>query len=335
MKIDSPLARLHASTKFMSVILASLLIVKMIGTDTLDPFGCILLLIFSLLTLYLTGTAKWLFQTYLVVLFPMFFGIFFMWILFNPDPGTHIFYSTQLYSGYVNIEIALWQAVFLTVLVAYYKYTKKIFYGFVLAVLLAYLTSFWGTHQSLVFARLKLLWPVTLLVSDRNVMVALTKVLGYAAMAFISLMFMMTTRDVELVGVLRQLRVPYKISLFASLFFRSLNNALIDYTTISQAQLARGGKLQKKNVLEKIRDYASMSVPLIAMMVRRSADMGAALEARGFKLTSRFNPMEFKEIKPFRAEDMLLISFLALMIISVFLFDINLTTALKLWRVIP
>ena len=100
-------------------------------------------------------------------------------------------------------------------------------------------------------------------------------------------------------------RMPYVICLFSSLMLRSLNIAVLDFTTIRQAQVARGINARKKNILAKIRDYASVTVPLIATMMRRSIEISDALLARGYKIDSK--PTVYHEVRPLRAMDWMLI----------------------------
>jgi hypothetical protein len=60
MRIDSPLAGLHAITKFVLVLGVSLVLMGMISTARPDPLGCILLVILAFLLLWLSGVIRWL-----------------------------------------------------------------------------------------------------------------------------------------------------------------------------------------------------------------------------------------------------------------------------------
>jgi energy-coupling factor transporter transmembrane protein EcfT len=264
MQINSPLARLHVITKVVIILVTSTLIVRLMDAGDPDPFGVGLLMVISLALLLLSGAGRWLFRSYLVVIFPMLSVLFITWVIFNSDPGTHAYLFLPIYQ------------------------------------------------------------KITLVVSDANLLVALTKVLGYAAMVFASLALVMTTRDIEFVGAMRQLRVPYVAAFFLSLVLRSLSNAVMDYETIRQAQIARGINLQPRSLPAKIRDMAHMSVPLVATMIRRSIEVGDAVIARGFRLGGAA-PAEYHEAQPLHAGDWVVLALQGLLLVAVFYPSANLT----------
>ena len=82
MRPDSPLAGLHAITKFTMVLGVSLALLRMISTAYPDPVGCVLLLILGLILLWLSGVIRWMFRSYLVVIYPMLLSLFITWIVF-------------------------------------------------------------------------------------------------------------------------------------------------------------------------------------------------------------------------------------------------------------
>ena len=95
-------------------------------------------------------------------------------------------------------------------------------------------------NPSLTFAEIQIGRPIVITISEQNVVVGITKALGYGAMMLVSLMLVMTSRDIEIIGAMRQCRVPYVASFFTATMLRSLSMALFDYSTIRQAQIARG-----------------------------------------------------------------------------------------------
>ncbi|HLC02822.1 MAG TPA: hypothetical protein VJK02_07285, partial [Anaerolineales bacterium] len=70
--------------------------------------------------------------------------------------------------------------------------------------------------------------PISLVISDKNVVVAVTKVFGYATMVFGSLTLVMTTRDAEVAGTLRPMQVLHSVSSFAPVVLRSLSLAVLE-----------------------------------------------------------------------------------------------------------
>jgi energy-coupling factor transporter transmembrane protein EcfT len=264
MRINSPLARLHVITKVVIILVNSTLIVRLMDASQPDPLGVGVLMIAALALLLLSGAGRWLFRSYLVVIFPMLSVLFVTWVIFNRDPGTHVYLSLPI------------------------------------------------TQQ------------VTLVASDANLLTAFTKVLGYAAMVFVSLTLVMTTRDIEFAGAMQQLRIPYVAAFFFSLVLRTLSNAVMDYETIRQAQIARGIALQARSLPARIRDMAHMSVPLVATMVRRSTEVSDAVIARGFRLGG-MAPTEYHEAQSLHAVDWLVLALQGVLLVGVFYPSANLT----------
>lgn len=327
MKIDSPLARLHIVTKLVGILLMSVVLVRLMDMNSPDPVGTLLFAVLSVTALLLGGVIAWLFRSYLVVIFPMLTTLFVTWLLFNPDPGTRVFLNLPVYDGTLTLGLSLSLAVLILAPVVYFQLTRNIFYGLVVGIGLAIALNSLGLNPRLTLAEVSFFHPLALIVSDKNLVVAATKVFGYATMVFISLILVMTTRDAEVIGALRQARTPYAVSFFTSIMLRSLSMAVLDYGTIRQAQVARGVSLKRKSIFGKILDLARISVPLIVTMLRRSTEVGDAVMARGMiKLSS--NPATFREIRPYRLVDIVLILFFVVLTLAVLLFRFNLTQML-------
>lgn len=142
------------------------------------------------------------------------------------------------------------------------------------------------------------LYTIKLKISTESLYVGLSKVFGYAAMAFLTLLIIMTTRDIDIVAGLTKVKIPFKIVFFISLIFRSLNIMADDLESIKHAQYARSGKVGRFKLLKRIKEFIALSIPLTASMIKRSVEMGAALEARGFsnakKLSDSLDQRRFK-----------------------------------------
>ncbi len=324
-KIDSPLARLHVVTKLLAVLAVSLVIVRFIRTDAPDPVGAILLIALAFLGLYLSGVLRWVFHSYLLVLFPALLGMAVMWVIFNPvGPDENVLLRIPVYSGTISLGISLRLVIFVAFVVGWYVVRKGVFWGIFGGLALAAVVTALVGNPSLTLAEFSFFHPLAITVSENNLVIAVTKTLGYGAMIFVSLMLVMTSRDIEVTGTMMQLRVPYVVSFFVSTMLRSLSMALTDYSTIRQAQIARGISLKKKNMLQVIADLAYMAVPLIATMLRRSSEVGDAVLIRGFSMQTK-NPTEFHEIRPFTLVDWIVLGVCALFIISVFAWGLNIT----------
>jgi energy-coupling factor transporter transmembrane protein EcfT len=103
--------------------------------------------------------------------------------------------------------------------------------------------------------------------------------------------------------------------------------ALTDYSTIRQAQHARGVSLAKRSLLRRITDLASTAVPLTATMLRRAREVSDAALIRGFSMRSK-DPTEFHEVRPFGAADWIVVLLCTALVTIVLGFNLNLTKLL-------
>lgn len=126
-------------------------------------------------------------------------------------------------------------------------------------------------------------------ITKESLYIGMAKVFGYGAMAFLTLLILMTTRDVDIVNALNQLGISFRKTFFISLIFRSLNIMAEDLESIRHAQFARGGKSGKKNPIARAREFIALSVPVTALMIKRAVEMGQALEARGFSKAGKLS----------------------------------------------
>ena len=321
-RLDAPLHRLHVITKFTGILVLSFVLIRVMNERSPDPImaGCLLLL--SLLALYLGGASRWLFQSYMIMIFPMFLLMFLGWIALKPDPGTHTYLRWEVYSGKIGLGVSASGLILISTMIVHYFLTKKILRSIFLGIVLALAVSHFTPNPGITVGTYTFLRSYTFVLSDRNILIAGTKVLGYAAMVFMTLMLVMTTRDNELTAALRQFRMPYLARFFISLLFRSLSLALMDFQTIRQAQIARGIRMRRMSIFAELRNVALMSVPMVAMMLRRSSEIGDALQARGFSLSRAGR--EYLEVQPLGTLDMLVFLTLILVVLLVFGFSLNL-----------
>ena len=300
-RVNAPFAQVHLLARLLLVLSLSAAALRTINTLQPDLFGAILLWLVAVLVLVLSGVSPRVARFYFLLTLPALVALFITWIVFNPVPGTVTFVQLPLYSGQLSIELALWQGVFLAIVALYFLWTRKLFLGIVLGILLACALAHWVTLPSLMLAQVQFFHPLTLLISNRGLLVAATKVIGYAAMIMVSIALVMTARDTELIGTLRQLHVHAAVIFFLSTVFRSLDLALADYETISQAQLARAVAARPRSFIRRLRDLASIAVPMVALMIRRSSEIGDALLARGYTLGKASS--DFYEATPWRLRD--------------------------------
>jgi len=306
-RIDAPFARLHLIARAILVLCISLVQLRAIDTSHPDPLAAGVLWILSFLLFLMSGMNTRVARLYFLLTLPALLSLFITWAIFNPVPGHNTLLQLPVYSGYVSPGLAFWQLLWLTIVLGYFLWTRKLFMGIVLACIAAYVFARLLPLPELTLARVPFFHPLTVLVSDRGLLVAMTKVIGYSGMVLITIALVVTTRDAEFIGALRTLHLPQPIVFFLSTVFRSLDLALSDYETIRQAQIARAIDARPRSFLRRVRDLGSIAVPMVAMMIRRSSEIGDALLARGYRL--RQHSADFYETDPWHWLDWLTLLF--------------------------
>ncbi len=300
-RIDAPFARIHLIARTLLILSLSTLLLRTIDTVHPDPAGAILLLVASLLAFLLSGMHANVARLYLLLTLSPLLSLFTTWVLFNPVPSHTVLLQFPIYSGQLVLGFAFWELVWIVIVGIYFLVTRKLFLGILFATLVAFLMIHLLPLPGWTLLRLNFFHPLQVFVSDRGILVASTKVIGYAGMIFATIALVVTSCDTELIGTLRQLHVPQPIIFFLSTVFRSLDLALSDYNTIRQAQLARAIHARPRNIFHRLRDLASLAVPMIATMIRRSSEIGDALLVRGYTLGQA--SADFYETSPWRLVD--------------------------------
>jgi energy-coupling factor transporter transmembrane protein EcfT len=317
MRTGTPIEKLHVITKFLMIAAMSVLALYMfdipVSKGGPDIVGLILLLVLVFSLLIISRTAKHLVSSYLILALPVLFGEFFWWLFFNDSlPGARdIFY---LWPGFLPIGISTVVLVGVFGLV-YYK-SRSIGWSLVTAVLLWWFTvmpSALSFSQMATWVRVPLGVSYAFSIPQWSATIAFSKALGYGVLIYTSFLFLLTTRDVEIAGALRQLRLSFRKSFFVSLMFRNLNTILLDYQDIKIAQTARAANVVRKNIFSKIIDLAYVSIPLVATMIRRSTETGVALYARGFEASKGMT--NYKETKRLSVVDFTVLAILAAFLI--------------------
>ena len=300
-RIDAPFAKVHLIARVILALCLSAALLRTINTGQPDIVGAILLWCAALCMFLLSGISARVARLYTLLTLPALLAIFVTWTLFNPIPGTVTLLRFQVYSGQLDIGLAPWQAVLLLIVGGYFLWTRKLALGIVVGIVAAFIVAHWLPLPEWRLAEVAFFHSLTVLVSDKGLLTAITKVTGYAGMVLATIALVVTARDVELIGALRQLRVPHAVMFFLATVFRSLDLALADYDIIHQAQLARAIDARPRSFLQRLRDLASIAVPMVAMMIRRSSEIGDALLARGYTLGRP--DRDFYETSPWRFLD--------------------------------
>ena len=300
-RIDAPFAQVHLIARVILALCLSAALLRTINTGQPDIVGASLLWCAALCVFLLSGISARVVRLYALLTLPSLLAIFVTWVIFNPIPGTVTLLRLPVYAGLLDIALAPWQGVLLILIGGYFLWTRRLLLGILVGILAAFMVAHWMSLPEWRLAQVAFFHPLTVLISDKGLLTAITKVIGYAGMVLATIALVVTARDVELIGALRQLHVPHMVIFFLATVFRSLDLALADYDTIHQAQVARAILARPRSFLRRLRDLASIAVPMVAMMIRRSSEIGDALLARGY--TPGRPDKDFYETSPWRLID--------------------------------
>lgn len=91
-----------------------------------------------------------------------------------------------------------------------------------------------------------------------------------------------TTRNEELIMGMIKMGLPYRVGFAISTSLRLVPTVAASLMTISQAQRSRGLDLDSGNVLERVKKFLPLLVPVFLSTIRNTNIFGMALESRGF-----------------------------------------------------
>lgn len=299
-RVDAPLSRLHLIARTLLVFCLSAALLRTMNTEHPDLISTILLSACGTLLFGLSGMHAQVIRLQLLLcIFPLLM-FFLTWLFFHPTPGQPLAAWT-LYDGTLPIGLALWQPLWLLLVVGIFYWKRSIITALLLASGITLLISLLLPLPVWTISEFALAQPWTLTITSGGLLLATTKVLGYLGMILATIALVVSSRDNELTGTLIQLRMPQPVIFFLSTVSRALNLALVDYETIYQAQIARAINARPRSLWQKIGDLVSISVPMVAVMLRRSSEIGDALLARGYRLNQV--QTRFYETSPWRPID--------------------------------
>ncbi len=114
-----------------------------------------------------------------------------------------------------------------------------------------------------------------------GLMIALAIAIRANVLALLALMPLLTTRHDDLVRGLVQIGLPYPWGLTVTLALRYIPIAAGLFTTIRQAQEARGLDLTRGNLFQRARRYVPILTALVIASVRLSDQLAMAMAVRG------------------------------------------------------
>jgi len=131
------------------------------------------------------------------------------------------------------------------------------------------------------------------------------------------LLFLSTTKIEEFAFGLQRIGMPYRVGFTFSLAFRLVPLFMDSAATIVDAQRLRGYDFSQGSVVQRMRRYMGVSIPVFMAALRKANNMAMALDARGFGRSR--HPTTFIDY-PIRLSDV--IAFAALVAIGAIQFMI-------------
>ena len=160
-------------------------------------------------------------------------------------------------------------------------------------------------------------------VSAAGVRFALGMAVKLVTFLAVGILFLSTTRIEEFAYALTRVGAPYKLGFTMTLAFRLVPVFLDAAVTVVEAQRCRGFNFDEGNLVQRMRRYVPVIVPVFMGALRRADGMAMALEARGFQSAARRTAFEHF---PFRTTDALaLVTALAVAILYVCLWRFGYT----------
>lgn len=111
---------------------------------------------------------------------------------------------------------------------------------------------------------------------------SISRTLVMLSMVTAGIIFISTTRNEEFIIGMIKLGLPYRVGFAISTALRLVPTIVGNVFTIAQAQRSRGLDLDSGNLIERVRKYIPLLIPVFISTIRNTNIFGMALEAKGF-----------------------------------------------------
>ena len=176
--------------------------------------------------------------------------------------------------------------------------------------------SIYGTRTVL----LHLVGPYTITVEQ--LFYELNVILKYFATIPMALLFILTTDPSEFAASLNKIGVNYKAAYSISIALRYIPDIQKDYKDIAFAQQARGIDLSNKEKLfKRIKNAASILMPLIFSSLERIDKISIAMELRAFGTKKKRTWYKKKDFT--KSDYIVIVSFILLVVLALILVKID------------
>ena len=115
---------------------------------------------------------------------------------------------------------------------------------------------------------------------------ALSTVFRLVALMTAFSLFFLTVHPDDFALALIKMRIPYEFAFAFSMAVRYVPTIATETETIRDAQMSRGLELERGNVIQKVRNYIPILIPIIVSSIRRALQVAESLESRAFGSTA-------------------------------------------------
>lgn len=119
-------------------------------------------------------------------------------------------------------------------------------------------------------------------ISAESLSFAIARTMLMILMISTGMILITSTRNEELVNGMIRLGMPYRVGFAISTALRLVPTIVSTTITISQAQRSRGLDLESGNLLERLKKFLPLLVPVFISTIRSTNIFGMALESKGF-----------------------------------------------------
>lgn len=157
-------------------------------------------------------------------------------------------------------------------------------------------------------------------VTQEQLFYQMTKLLKYASVIPLGMLFLLTTNPSEFAASLNSIGVSYKATYALALTLRYFPDMIRDYNDIALAQQSRGLDLSKKEKLgTRIKNIMNICVPLIFSTMDRIELISNAMDLRGF---GKMKKRTWYAKKPLKKKDYVSMAVCIAAFIGTFVFSI-------------
>lgn len=107
------------------------------------------------------------------------------------------------------------------------------------------------------------------------------------ALIFAGLIFLSVTRIEEFTYGLNKLGLPFQVSFALTLAFRLVPNFILSAQTTVQAQKSRGLNLETGSLVQRIKKFIPLLIPILVTSLRNAELLAIALECKGFGIKKK------------------------------------------------